>query len=117
MTELAVGIDLGGTYTKLALVDTSGRISRRAKLSTTAYKTRQELVAAIVSEVEVILEKAHLFPKALLGVGIGVPGLVDFDRGLVHTLTNVPGWKNTPLKKMLEAKLKVPVLVLSLIHI
>lgn len=111
MTEFAIGIDLGGTYTKLALVDTSGRISRRAKLSTTVYKTREELVAAIIYEVKVILARARIFPKALLGVGIGVPGLVDFDRGLVHTLTNVPGWKNTPLKKMLEAKLKVPVLV------
>ncbi|OGX30084.1 MAG: hypothetical protein A3F87_02770 [Omnitrophica WOR_2 bacterium RIFCSPLOWO2_12_FULL_51_24] len=111
MTKFAIGVDLGGTYTKLALIDTSGRISRRAKLSTTAYKTRGELVSAIVSEVKAVLEKTHLSPNALLGVGIGVPGLVDFDRGLVYTLTNVPGWKNTPLKGILEAKLKVPVLV------
>lgn len=111
MAKFAIGIDLGGTYTKLALVDTSGRISRRAKLSTAAYKTRAELVSAIISEVRSVMEKAHLSPNALLGVGIGVPGLVDFDRGLVHALTNVPGWKNTPLKRMLEAKLKIPVLV------
>jgi len=107
----AIGIDLGGTYTKLALVSTNGRISHRAKLSTTAYGTRAELIAEIVLEVKAILKEARLSPKDLLGVGIGVPGLVDFERGLVYNLTNVRGWKNTPLKRILEAKLKVPVLV------
>lgn len=111
MTKFALGIDLGGTYVKLALVDTKGRISHRAKLSTAAYRRRAELVDALVSEVGAILKKARLSPKGLLGVGIGVPGLVDFERGLVYYLTNVPGWENTPLKRLLAARLKVPVLV------
>lgn len=107
----AVGIDLGGTYTKLALVDTRGRISHRAKLSTAAYGSRADLIAGIVFEVKAILKDARLSRTALLGVGIGVPGLVDFGRGFVYALTNIPGWKNTPLKRILEAKLGVPVLV------
>ena len=111
MAKFAVGIDLGGTYTKLALVDTKGRVSHRAKLSTAAYGTRADLVAAIVAEVRAVLEKSRLSPKNILGVGIGVPGIVDFKRGRVYNLTNVPGWKDTPLKRMLEAKLNVPVLV------
>lgn len=111
MTKFAVGIDLGGTYTKLALVDTKGRVSHRAKLSTTAYGTRAGLVAAIVAEVRSVLERARLSPKNISGVGIGVPGTVDFKRGWVYNLTNVPGWKNTPLKRMLESKLGLPVLV------
>ena len=111
MTKFAIGIDLGGTYTKLALVNAKGLISYRAKLSTLAYKSRAALMAAIVSEVRIILGKARLTPKALLGVGVGVPGLVDFESGLVRDLTNVPGWKNTPLKKILRERLKIPVLV------
>ena len=111
MTKFAIGIDLGGTYTKLALVDTNGRVSHRSKLSTTAYGTRAGLVGAIVAEVRAMLWKASLSPKKVLGVGIGVPGIVDFRRGHVYYLTNVPGWKDTPLKKMLEAKLSLPVLV------
>ena len=111
MTKFAIGIDLGGTYTKIALVKRNGAISCRSKLPTEAYGTREELVAAIVSEIRALLKKARLSPKEILGVGIGVPGLVDFKRGLVYSLTNVPGWKNTRLKRMLESILKVPVLV------
>ncbi len=111
MTKFAIGIDLGGTYTKLALVDTKGKVSNRTKLSTAAYRTRAGLIAAIVAEVNAVLAKARLSPRKILGVGIGVPGIVDFRRGRVYNLTNVPGWENTPLKGMLEAKLDLPVLV------
>lgn len=111
MKKYAIGIDLGGTYTKLALVNKNGRVRCRAKLPTTVYKTKEALLTAIVAEIEVILKKTRLSFRDLLGVGIGVPGLVDFERGLVYYLTNVPGWKNVALKRALEARLKVPVLV------
>jgi glucokinase len=111
MKKYAIGIDLGGTYTKLALVDKSGRIRCRAKLPTSAYKTKEALLTAIVAEIGAVLKESRLTLKDLAGVGIGVPGLVAFERGLVYYLTNVPGWKNVALKKILEAKLKVPVLV------
>jgi len=107
----AVGIDIGGTYIKLALVDINGRISRRSKLSTSNYRTREELIEAVASEVKAIRAEASLPRGALLGAGIGVPGLVDFKRGMVYNLTNLSGWRNTPLKKMLGAKLGLPVMV------
>ncbi len=111
MKRYAIGIDLGGTYTKLALVDKNGKVRCRTKLPTTDYKSKEALLTAIVAETGAILKKARLSFRDLLGVGIGVPGLVDFERGLVYYLTNVPGWKNVALKKILERKLKVPVLV------
>lgn len=113
MKTYAIGIDLGGTYTKLALVDKNGRICRRAKLSTQAYKTKDALLTAIIAEIGAVLKKDRTSFRGLAGVGIGVPGLVAFEQGLVYTLTNVPGWKNVPLKKILETRLgrKIPVLV------
>lgn len=110
MVKFAIGIDLGGTYTKLALVGSNGKVFQRSRLSTTAYGTKEKLLKAIVSEIGKILARARLPKRRLAGVGIGVPGLVDFKRGLVYDLTNVPGWKNTPLKSLLERKLGVPVL-------
>jgi glucokinase len=48
---------------------------------------------------------------AICAIGVGVPGLVDFDHGFVHELTNVPGWKHVPLKAILSEKTGLPVLV------
>ncbi|MDP3786215.1 MAG: ROK family glucokinase [Candidatus Omnitrophota bacterium] len=112
MKKYAIGVDLGGTYTKLALVDKNGRVHCRAKLPTTAYKTKEALLTAIVAEIGAILKENRLSFRDLAGVGIGVPGLVAFEEGLVYSLTNVPGWKNVRLKKILETRLrKIPVLV------
>lgn len=110
MAKFAIGIDLGGTYTKLALVSSSGKILQRARLSTQEHASRDSLLRAIASEIDVLLRKARLTRRQVKGVGIGVPGLVDFSRGIVYGLTNVRGWRNTPVKRILEKKLKIPVL-------
>jgi len=116
MNKYAIGVDLGGTYTKLALVDKNGGIRCRAKLPTMAYKTKEALLSAVVSKIGAILKENRLSFRDLAGVGIGVPGLVAFEKGLVHSLTNVPGWRNVRLKKILETMLsalggKIAVLV------
>lgn len=111
MRRYAIGIDLGGTYVKLALVDSGGRLFHRAAQSTADYEGKKSLIEAIANEVDKILKAARLARKDLLGIGIGVPGLVDFKRGFIYDLTNVAGWKNVPLKKILEKRLKARVLV------
>ncbi|HEB01406.1 MAG TPA: ROK family protein [Candidatus Portnoybacteria bacterium] len=47
--------------------------------------------------------------KEIVGLGIGVPGPVDIQKGLVHFLPNLPGWQKVPLKKILEKELSLPV--------
>lgn len=110
MKKFAIGIDLGGTYTKLALVSPKGKIVERGRLSTADHPTRDGLLLAISSEIKALLKRAHVHRSSVKGVGIGVPGLVDFRKGIVHDLTNVKGWKDTPVKRLLENKLKLPVL-------
>lgn len=110
MKRYAIGIDIGGTHTKLALVDKAGRLSYRAQVPTQGYSDKDSLLNALVSETGNILCKARLSFDDIAGVGIGVPGIVDFKRGFIHYLTNIPGWKNVALKKILETKLNVRVL-------
>jgi glucokinase len=52
----------------------------------------------------------HVYPE-IGAIGVGVPGLVDFEHGFVHVLTNVPGWKHVPLKAILSEKTALPVVV------
>jgi glucokinase len=47
----------------------------------------------------------------IASVGVGVPGLVDHDRGFVHVLTNVPGWIRIPLREILSGQTGLPVTV------
>lgn len=106
-----IGIDLGGTNTKLALVNDEGRIVARRLISTGEYPARETFIEAISDCVKGILRSKRLAPKAVRGIGIGTPGLVDSRKGIVYSLTNIPGWDRVPLKRMLEKKTHLPVFV------
>jgi glucokinase len=57
------------------------------------------------------LVKECMLEEEIVTVGCGVPGLVDFDNGHIHMLTNVPGWNDVPLKEILQSELNIPVFV------
>jgi glucokinase len=112
MARFILAIDLGGTKAKIGLVSLSGKVFDRTYISTRSYaRSKESLVTAIVESSQSILKNNKLAKKDLYGAGIGAPGPVDFVKGIVHFLPNIPGWKNTPLKKILQKRLGLPVLV------
>ncbi len=104
MKKYIIGIDLGGTNTRIALVSENGRIIKRHQFSTKLYKNKDDLINAIADAVSRLIGESRLKKAQIMGIGIGAPGLVDSKKGIVHCLTNVPGWKNVNLKSLLERK-------------
>ncbi len=111
MKECTIGVDLGGTNTRIAVVKAGGHIVKRREFSTKGYKTRNRLINAISGAITGIIDSQNIRPQQILGIGIGAPGLVDSKKGIVHFLTNVPGWKDVNLKSILQDKLGLPVYI------
>ena len=109
-SELAAGIDLGGTNMTVGIVDRKGRIHGRARKKTKAFEGRDSVLERIESAVAAACEDAKVRPADLAGVGIGAPGPVDFGRGVVLASGNL-GWKNVALGELLRKRLGVPVYV------
>lgn len=107
--KFIVTIDLGGTNLKIALIDLRYRLIKRQALSTQSFLTKQRLISSLCSAVEAMILGAGLRKGDILGVGLGLPGPVDADKGIVHFLPNIPGWKEVALKKILEKRLKLAV--------
>ncbi|MEM0896930.1 MAG: ROK family protein [Verrucomicrobiota bacterium] len=105
--DLSVGIDFGGTSVKIGVCAGADVVENAEPIDTAKYGDSNALIDAMVERVSSLREK-HPGIKA---VGSGVPGLVDFDRGFVHELTNVPGWKNVPFRDLLASKTGLPALV------
>ena len=102
---LAIGIDFGGTSVKTGVVCGHEIIDQAPPIATQDFGSPGELMATMVRAVE-DLRSRHAGIRA---VGIGMPGFVDFKKGVVSGLTNVRGWENVPLKAELGAKLGLPV--------
>lgn len=102
--RLAIGIDLGGTFIKAGLVAESGDSLGQWKQPTGASGGPDAVKEALVAVTRTILESEE-FRKAnatgnasLAGIGLGSPGVVDSDAGIIKSATsNLPGWAGTPI--------------------
>jgi glucokinase len=112
MKKYVVGVDVGGTNIKLGLVHPQGRVIARSHFPTKPFSSsKKKLISGLAHEIEKIISANGLKNKDVAGVGIGLPGLINYDEGVVLFLPNLPGWNNVPLKAILEEKLKLPVFI------
>lgn len=112
MHKYIIGIDLGGTNTRIALIGQRLSIKARSSFTTKDFiSKRSNLISKIIQGVFVLLEKNLLKKTQILGLGIGVPGPVDFVSGKVFYLPNIPHWQNAPLRDTLKKKLNFEVFV------
>lgn len=99
----AIGVDFGGTFVKMARVDEHGAIGARVSFATTELNG----VTGWLDEVERHVGALLVDLPADMeweGIGVGVPGFVDYAKGFVHDLTNVPGWTGVPLAELLAKR-------------
>ena len=105
--KTSIGIDFGGTSVKLGVCRGDELLVTDAPIPTANFAGPAALIGEMAARVSKLREA---YPD-ICAIGVGVPGLVDFDHGFVHELTNVPGWKHVPLKAILGEKTGLPVLV------
>jgi len=105
----SIGIDFGGTSVKIGSLSEmlSDENQDPKVLITSDYDSVQSLITAMVDVVNEFREDQ----RNIVTLGCGVPGLVDFEFGHIHTLTNVPGWNNIPFREILEQRLQIPIFV------
>jgi glucokinase len=99
-----IGVDMGGTNMRAGLVE-NGILGQIEKTSTPAQATGEAVVETLI---QLLLK---LDPKSASAIGIGVPTIVDVEKGIVYNATNIENWKEFPLKQILEERLQIPVFV------
>ncbi len=107
--KLIVGVDLGGTQIRAALADDEGSILRRTSCLTLAEEGVKPVVGRIKGAIYEVMGATER--EQLQGIGIVAPGPVALRKGIVRDAPNLPGWKNVPLKTLMEAEFGLPVVV------
>ena len=108
MVKNRIGIDVGGTNVKIALVDSNGKIGYSDTIPTRAEMGYEYTVNNMKQAIRDLLTETKLSPKDIEGIGFGLPGQVDFKSGIVRLITNIPGWVEIPLAKMIEDEFHIP---------
>ncbi|MCM4156297.1 ROK family protein [Gramella sp. AN32] len=102
MAKKYIGIDIGGTKIHLGIVSGS-QLLKEIQFPTPAHLPEKEIIDQLCKEIDTI------FAEDIAGFGIGVPGLVDENSGIIYDLWNIPSWKEVALKDFLEKKYDRPV--------
>lgn len=110
-SNLFIGVDLGGTNIQCAVYDADKQdILVRDGTKTKAKDGSDAVVGRIEKLARKLLDEAKLEEADIVGLGIGAPGAIDFDHGLVLDAPNL-GWTDYPLQKELGSKFKFPVTI------
>lgn len=108
MTDYFVGVDIGGTNVKVGLFDDQINLVDKDSVPTNADMGPEFVVEQIGKTARDLIAKANFTLDDVAGVGIGTPGPADYPRGIVIQSTNMPKFKNTPLRDMVSEQLQSP---------
>lgn len=102
--DVIVGVDLGGTNVRAAAVR-GGKIVARAVRRISGKAAEEVVLGEIFETIDEVIG------GEVSGIGIGVPSVVDVERGIVYAVENIPAWREVPLKDKLESRYGCPACV------
>jgi glucokinase len=109
--RVVVGVDLGGTNLRTALLSSDGDILDKRKEATQSSEGWKKVVSRLVDNITRQREIAAQRGLDVAAVGVGAPGVIQMDKGIVVKSPNFPDWNNLPLRDELEKALHVPVII------
>ncbi len=106
----AIGVDLGGTNLRIAAVDENAQLLEKVTTGTQVKRGRDAVISEMTAAIQDLAAK-FLTRSNLMGVGIGVPGIIDKRTGMLRDSPNLPGWDDYPVRDEIERRLKTPVIL------
>jgi glucokinase len=105
----SIGVDLGGTNLRVAAIDTAGKVLHRISIPATYEAGPQRVVTDIVTAVQEVRSQAG--KDGLAGVGIGVPGYIDMQAGVIIGSANLFGFQDFPIRDEIQRHLSTVIIL------
>ena len=97
-----IGVDVGGTNVKIALVSDKGKIVYSNSIPTRAEMGYEYTVNSMKDAIRDLLKETKMKSNDIEGMGFGFPGQIDCQKGVVRLAPNIPGWVNVPIANIME---------------
>ncbi len=99
-----IGVDMGGTTLKAAVVQGTSILRKAEPMVTLDYPSPEAIIEELARRVAGLREE---FP-GVVSIGMGLPGFADHEAGTIDSLTNVPGWFDIPIRRLLTEMTGLP---------
>jgi glucokinase len=104
MPDFSIGVDLGGTNLRIAAVSSQGQLLEKVTLGTKVALGRDHVIHEMCDAIQ-RLSANYKETGKFLGAGIGVPGIIDMQTGMLRKSANLPGWEDYPVRAEIERRL------------
>ena len=105
---LYVGLDVGGTTMKAAVVDDAGKACLSATLPTEAYKGQEHGLSQMAACIRQAIAAAGKTEKDIAGIGVATPGTMDIPAGIILDPPNLKPWQNVPVRQWIFDTFRIP---------
>ena len=109
---IAIGVDIGGTSIKGAAITDKGEILDRFSLKMDRNESAENTFNLMCDEIEKFL-KDKSYKNEIIGIGLGVPGILDKEKGIIKSSPNMPKWINFKITDFVQKRLNLPVKIVN----
>src|SRR5579863_7716435 len=106
MPDFSIGVDLGGTNLRIAAVTSDGELLEKVTLGTKTALGPDHVITEMCDAIQ-RLTTQYRQSGEFLGVGLGIPGIIDMQAGMLRKSANLPGFDNYPVRAEIERRLGV----------
>jgi glucokinase len=104
MPDFSIGVDLGGTNLRIAAITTDGQLLEKITLGVKVTLGRDHVIGEMCDAIHRLTEQ-YRGSGTFVGAGIGVPGIIDMETGMMRKSANLPGWSDYPVRDEIERRL------------
>jgi glucokinase len=104
MPDFSIGVDLGGTNLRIAAITTQGQLLEKITLGVKVALGRDHVIGEMCDAIQRLTDQYRGSGK-FVGAGIGVPGIIDMETGMMRKSANLPGWSDYPVRDEIERRL------------
>jgi glucokinase len=104
MPDYSIGVDMGGTNLRIAAITTEGQLLEKITLGVKVALGRDYVIGEMCDAIHRLTEQYRTSGR-FIGAGIGVPGIIDVESGMMRLSANLPGWSDYPVRDEIERRL------------
>jgi len=107
---LVLGVDLGGTHIRTAVLQGS-KLHSRVSLLSGETPTPERILPRVYGAIQQALDEAHITLDQIAGIGVATPGPLNNRTGVIYSPPNLPGWDNIPLRDLIQQHFNRPIFI------
>ncbi|MFB3887459.1 MAG: ROK family protein [Thermodesulfobacteriota bacterium] len=111
MDRFLIGVDFGGTNIRMGVVTPEGKVLKKVRYTTDVSKGGAALFEQLVSNLSDLIRKYFKESDQLIGIGIGVAGPVDMEKGIMIAPPNLPTLDGFPVRAFLQERIPSPIFI------